>query len=225
MNRVQIPQTVIDRVVARRGKEHIFEDLNPRRTALIVVDLQNAFMMEEVAHAYVPAAPAIVPNVNRLAAAVRRTGGKVVWIQTVRTPENAAEWSVLDDRSLPQWTVKRVNALSRGSPGWELWSGLDVQPGQDLVVEKARFSAFIQGSSDLDTVLKRHGLDTLLVVGAATNVCCESTARDAMMLNYETVMISDANAAFSDEEHIASLTSFYSIFGDVMTTNFAVSCL
>ena len=62
---------------------------------------------------------------------------------------------------------------------------------EDLTVEKNRFSAFIQGSSDLAAVLRGRGLDTILITGTVTNVCCESTARDAMMLNFKTVMITD----------------------------------
>lgn len=225
MHKTIIPQSIVDSVVARRGKEHIFDDLNPSKTALVVIDLQNAFMMEGVAHAYVAKASLIVPNVNRLASTVRRKGGKVIWIQTVWTEDKAPEWSILESMTRPQWNAKRIEALSRGSRGWELWAGLDVQPEEDLVVEKLRFSAFIQGSSILDAVLKRHGLDTVLITGTATNVCCESTARDAMMLNYKTVMISDGNAAVTDEEHNASLAAFYSVFGDVMTTELVISCL
>jgi len=224
MHNIAIPQAVIDRVVSRRGKEHIFDDLEPSKTALVVVDMQNAFMMEGVAHAFVMSAQDIVPNVNRLASAVRRTGGKVVWIQTIWTEEGGSEWSILDSMSLPHWTTKRIEALSRGSKGWELWAGLEVKP-EDLVVEKQRFSAFIQGSSELHDILKARGLDTLLITGTVTNVCCESTARDAMMLNYKTIMVSDGNAASTDEEHNASLAAFYSIFGDVMSTGLIISCL
>src|SRR5665213_1542805 len=80
MHQVAIPQSVIDRVIARRGKEHCYDDLDPARTALIVVDLQNAFMLDGVGHAVCPVAREIVPNVNKLARAVRGTGGTVVWI-------------------------------------------------------------------------------------------------------------------------------------------------
>jgi ureidoacrylate peracid hydrolase len=55
-----------------------------------------------------------------------------------------------------------------------------------------------------------------------TNVCCESTARDAMMLNFKVVMVSDGNAAVTEDDHNASLRSFYLTFGDVMSTDFAI---
>jgi ureidoacrylate peracid hydrolase len=75
-------------------------------------------------------------------------------------------------------------AFTPGDFGHALYPELDVAEG-DLRVRKTRFSALIQGSSDLDALLRARGIDTLIVVGTATNVCCESTARDAMMLNYK----------------------------------------
>jgi ureidoacrylate peracid hydrolase len=92
-------------------------------------------------------------------------------------------------------------------------------------VEKTRFSAFIQGSSNLVEVLRERGLDTLLITGTVTNVCCESTARDAMMLNFRTIMVTDGNAAVTDEDHNASLTAFYLTFGDIMSTDMLIGCL
>ncbi len=95
----------------------------------------------------------------------------------------------------------------------------------DLTVTKTRYSAFIDGSSDLEARLRERAVDTVLIVGVATNVCCESTARDAMMRDFRTVMVSDANAAISDDEHAASLITFYLYFGDVQTTDQVVENL
>jgi ureidoacrylate peracid hydrolase len=224
MHKLAVPQSVIDRVVARRGKEHVYEDLDPAKTALVVVDLQNAFMMPGVAHSECKMAPKIVPNVNRLAQAVRATGGKVVWIQTAFTEESLESWSVLHGMALPARTEKRIEALSRGSKGYELWAELEVKP-EDLIVEKLRFSAFIQGSSNLAEVLRAHGLDTVLITGTVTSVCCESTARDAMMLNFKTIMVTDGNAASTDEDHNGALIGFYLTFGDIMSTDMLISRL
>ena len=224
MHNISIPQSVIDRVIARRGREHIFDDLDPRKTALVVVDMQNGFMLPGVAHTLCPMAEKIVPNINRLAQAVRDSGGAVVWIQTTFTEETLKSWSVYYDISRPEQNAKRVAALSAGSKGHELWAGLEVKPG-DLRLEKKRFSAFIQGSSNIDSMLRERGLDTLLITGTVTGVCCESTARDAMMRNYKTVMVSDGNAAMTDEEHTASLIQFYLTFGDVMSTDTLIACL
>jgi ureidoacrylate peracid hydrolase len=81
------------------------------------------------------------------------------------------------------------------------------------------------GSSDIDAQLKARGIDTVLITGTATNVCCESSARDAMLRDYRVVMLSDGNATWTDEEHAATLNTFMLFFGDVMTTDEAVARL
>ena len=91
----------------------------------------------------------------------------------------------------------------------------------DLKVQKTRYSAFIQGSSNLEAMLRARGIDTVIITGTVTNVCCESTARDAMMRNFRTIMVTDANAATSDELHNASLSAFYLKFGDIMPTEWS----
>ncbi|HKD74762.1 MAG TPA: isochorismatase family protein, partial [Ktedonobacterales bacterium] len=73
--------------------------------------------------------------------------------------------------------------------------------------------------------LYTQGYDTVLITGTVTNVCCESSARDAMMLNFKTIMVSDANAARTDAEHNATLATFYAIFGDVMDSAFLIARL
>jgi ureidoacrylate peracid hydrolase len=224
MHTVSIPQSVVDRVVARRGREHVHDVLDPARTALVVVDMQNAFMLPGVAHALCPMAEKIVPNINRLAQAVRMTGGTVIWIKTTFKDDALKNWSTYFEMVKPEQGARRVAALTAGSKGHELWSALDVR-ADDLIVEKNRFSAFIQGSSNLAEVLRERGLDTVLITGTVTNVCCESTARDAMMLNFKTIMVTDGNAAVTDEDHNASLCAFYLTFGDVMPTDMLVTCL
>jgi ureidoacrylate peracid hydrolase len=224
MHTLAIPQNVIDRVIARRGRAHVHDDLDPRKTALVVVDMQNAFMLPGVAHSLVPMAEKIVPNVNRLAAAVRDSGGTVIWIKTTFTAETLKSWSTYYDISRPEQNAKRAEALAADSKGHALWDGLDVRPA-DVIVEKKRFSAFIQGSSNIADVLHARGIDTILVTGTVTGVCCESTARDAMMLNFKTVMVTDGNAAVTDEDHNASLIGFYLTFGDIMSTDMLIGCL
>jgi ureidoacrylate peracid hydrolase len=224
MHKLSISQSVIDRVVARRGREHIFDDLDPRKTALVVVDMQNGFMVPELGHAPCATAHEIVPNINRLAQAVRETGGAVIWIQTAYTDETLTSWSTLYGMMLPKGRERRNFSLSRANKGYEIFPDLKVEKS-DLIVEKNRYSAFIQGSSNIEDVLRSRGLDTVLITGTVTNVCCESTARDAMMRNYKTVMITDGNAANTDEDHNAALNNFYLTFGDIMSTDFAIECL
>lgn len=218
MHKIDIPQNIIDRVTKARGKLHPFDHLPGSSTALLVVDLQNAFMLPPYP-TEVPLAREIVPNVNRLAAATRAAGGTVVWVQMTHGEEDQKSWSVFYDHvSNSANRSEGLKRLGRGTHGQALYDGLEVRP-EDPKVEKNRFSAFIQGSSDLDRLLKDRGIDTVIVTGTVTNTCCESTARDAMMLNYKTIMVSDANAAATDAEHNATLVNMLRIFGDVLSTD------
>jgi ureidoacrylate peracid hydrolase len=148
----------------------------------------------------------------------------VFWIQNTHDASCETEWTVMQRMVTPAARARRNAAMMAGTPGHALWPALDVRP-EDETVLKRRFSAFIQGSSDLAQRLRARGFDTVLIGGTVTNVCCESSARDAMMLDFRTVMVADCNAANSDAEHNASLASFWNIFGDVMTTDHVIDRL
>jgi ureidoacrylate peracid hydrolase len=219
-----IADIIVERVIVRRGAEHCFADLDPGCTALVVIDLQHAFMNEAVGHAVCPAARDIVPAVNRLAAAVRETGGGVFWVQMTHDRRCLDEWSVAHEMASPAMREKRVAALSEGGLGHQLWPDLDIRP-EDETVKKYRYSAFMPGTSDLPDRLRARGFDTVLITGTVTNVCCESSARDANMTNFRTIMVSDGNAANTQDEHDASLSAFYNTFGDVMDTDMIIASL
>jgi ureidoacrylate peracid hydrolase len=217
------PQSVKDRVIRRQGKLLSHDTIDAARAALVVVDMQNYFVAEGFA-AEVPAARAIVPNINRMAKAMRAAGGAVVWVQT--TAAGALEhWGNHHRYMLtPDRRQKRLTQLDEAHDGFKLFPALEPLAA-DLRIKKVKYSAFIAGSSDIDAQLKSRSIDTLLVTGTVTNVCCESTARDAMMLDYRVIMLSDGNASLTDEEHAASLNNFLIFFGDVMTTDEAAARL
>jgi ureidoacrylate peracid hydrolase len=124
----------------------------------------------------------------------------------------------------PERQKKRLAGLEEASEGFKLFPELEVLPS-DLRVKKIKYSAFLPGSSDIDAKLKTRGVDTVLIAGTAANVCCESTARDAMMLDYKVIMLSDGNAALTDEEHAGALNTFMMFFGDVMSSDEAIERL
>jgi ureidoacrylate peracid hydrolase len=216
MHPFEMPQSYVNRVVSRQGRSHTCETFDGSKTALVVIDMQNYFMVEPYPAAC-PEARSIVANNNRLAQAVRKAGGKVIWVRNIAPAESEASWSMLKERFQPNIAKTRWESLHIDHHGAQLWPELEVR-SEDLHVSKRRYSAFTRGSSDMEVVLKDHGIDTLIVTGVCTNVCCESTARDAMMLNYRAVMVSDACATLSDEEHAGALGSFYLFFGDVQST-------
>jgi ureidoacrylate peracid hydrolase len=155
---------------------------------------------------------------------MRAAGGTVVWIQTTAAG-GLEQWRNYHRHMLtPERRQKRLASLDEAAEGFELYPALEVLP-DDLRVKKVKYGAFIAGSSDIDAQLKSRGIDSVLITGTATNVCCESSARDAMMLDYRVTMLSDRSATWTDEEHAATLNSFLLFFGDVMTTEEAIAKL
>jgi ureidoacrylate peracid hydrolase len=215
MHKTTIYPSVIERVGQRRGGLPVFDRLDSKRTAHVVVDLQNGFMAPG-AVAEIPEAREIVPAVNRISAAVRSAGGVVVYIQNTFDQVAVQTWSVFFDHFCsPERRQRMIEAFTPGAEGHALWSGLDVRP-EDLKVRKRRFGAFAPGASDLHAILQQRGVDTLIITGTASQVCCESTARDAMMLNYKVFFVADGNATFTDEEHNATLSAMAYTFCDVI---------
>jgi ureidoacrylate peracid hydrolase len=180
----------------------------------VVVDLQNGFMTEG-APVEVPTAREIVPNVNRISAALRAAGGTNVFLRMKLASPAAETWRSFWNHVPDSERASMVAAFSEGSPHFALWDGLDVSDG-DLVVDKVRFGAFVPGASALHDQLTSRHIDTLVITGTLTNVCCESTARDAMQMDYRVVFVSDATATVSDEEHNATLQNMLSYFADVV---------
>jgi ureidoacrylate peracid hydrolase len=117
-----------------------------------------------------------------------------------------------------------LSELRPGSDGHQLWPECEAKPG-DLVVAKNRFSAFLPSACDLTGVLKSKRIESVLIAGTLTNVCSESSARDAAMQDFKVTLVSDANAARSDAEHLASLVTFIQSFGDVRTTDELIGML
>jgi len=224
MHKTVIPESVVARVLKRQGRWNVHDDVPPAQTAFVVVDMQNYFMAPGQ-QVEIPAAREIVPNVNRLAAALRAAGGLVVWIRTVSNEDSFKNWSHFHDiLNTPQRRARRHEAMQESAFGSQLWPGLHVRDG-DLTVFKTRYSAFIQGSSPLEAELRKRGVTAVWVGGTSTNTCCESTARDAMLLDFRTTMVSDANADHNDAEHNATLINFCINFGDVASTDDLVNRL
>jgi ureidoacrylate peracid hydrolase len=192
-----------------------FEAVDPARTALIVVDLQAGFV-EPGYPAYCAHALDVVPQVNRLAEALRGAGGIVAFTRhtTFKDPERAP----------PPWQLARSQfaayfaSLEPDAPGHALHSGLDVR-ACDLVLDKTHYSAFLPNSSTLDAELRARGIDTVIITGTVTNICCESSARDAEMMGYKVFFIADANAAPSDAAHNAALATLGMVFADIRFTD------
>jgi ureidoacrylate peracid hydrolase len=221
MHRVEIRREIAERVLARRGRLHLFDSLDARRSALVVIDMQNAFVAPG-APIEVPASRAIVAPINGLAAELRRRGVAVIWVSH-ENRKDGRDWAGFFDAFVaPGRRAEAAAALASGSDLQKLWPELNVA-AEDVRVTKDRYSPLIAGASPLESMLKERGIDTLLIAGTKTNVCCECTARDAMMLDFKVVLLSDCTAALSDEEQRATLENVIQQFGDVLTADEAVT--
>ena len=212
MHRIELP----DWAVERGRRMNNFDRIDTRRTALLAVDLQNAFTRQGEVFANNHACD-ILPNVNHLAKALRNAGGHIVWTRQTITAEPLRAHPGWQFDTTDPFVRKAMDALADGADGHRLHDVLDIHL-DDVVLNKYRYSAFIQGASDIDTALIRRNVDTLIVAGTLTNVCCESSARDAYMLGYRVLFAADATAAVTDAEHNAALLNLCLNFADVRTT-------
>jgi len=192
----------------RRGHRHAFLELEPERTALVVVDLV-AFFMDENEYTR-----GIVPNVNRLATALREAGGTIAWV----VPAPWAPSPMKDELLGPRIAELYRHSGGTGTPKERVWYELATDDA-DLFVEKTASSAFFPGRCGLHELLSMRRINTVMVTGTLANVCCESTARDASTLDYRTIMVADANAARREQDLNATLYTIYRSFGDVRTTD------
>lgn len=218
-----IDPAVAHRARERRGGDFAFDRIDCSRTGLLAIDLQN-WIMDPQSPVYIPAAETLAPRINSVAQALRSSGGRVIWVQMEATAETVAAWPVFYDGLVRNAREAFISAMRPGSRWHALHSGLDVRP-EDLLCRKTRYSCLLQCSSDLDSRLRDLGLDTLLIAGFATNVCCDSTARDAMMMGYKVVMLSDGCGCRSDWEHNASLSNLLNMFADVRDCASAIDLL
>ncbi len=175
-------------------------DIEPGRTAVIVVDMQNAFVSEGGffhPRGFDPEPTRrIIQPIQKICKAARENGNKVIFIAHVLSPDlrevgpDSSFWykSMKLYRENTHWHDK---FMIRGTWGAEIIEPLKPEAG-DLVVEKPRFSAFY--GTNLDGILKTYGLKYLLFTGCATNICVESSIRDAAHLGYFPILISDATA-------------------------------
>ncbi len=223
MQKFDISDITRERILARQGRLHAFESLDPRRTVLLVVDMQNYFMADGFLGCCTQARDT-VPNVNRLAASLRDAGGTVVWIQMEASEELKTDWANFHESYRPENRTRRMATLCEGSEGYKLWPELVVKLEDEIFV-KRRYSAFVAAKGNLVDLLRKHDAETVLICGVATNVCCESTGRNCMMEGFRTIMVSDGNATFSDAAHQASLEGFMTFFGDVQTTDEVVALI
>jgi biuret amidohydrolase len=195
--------------------------LDPSRTALIVVDMENDFVAPG-APMETPAGRAMLPNLKRTIAFCRERGIPVIYT-THAHRRDGCDMGLFDDLWPP---IASRAGLVDGEPGIDIYPEIAPHP-DEIVVKKHRYSAFY--GTDLEIVLRGLGTDTVVITGVTTENCCHATARDAMFRDYKVVFLSDATGTFdypdvgqggmsADEVHRATLIILSVSTAHVMTT-------
>lgn len=222
MHKVTIPSHIVERVRKVRGGDHIYAALDMSKVAHVCVDMQVGFVAEG-APIEVPMTREIYGTINTISEAVRQAGGLNVFTRYTFDPTEKHSWAYWVE-TLGKAQQEGQKKMGPGQPDWEIDPRMELKAG-DIIVDKTRFSALIPETCDMDAILKQKGIDTLIITGTLTNCCCESTARDALQMGYKVIFMSDANATLSDEEHLGTLLSMYTIFADVMDTPYLLELI
>ncbi len=180
--------------------------LDPAKAALLVVDMQR-FFLDAASPTFTCSGAAILPSVARTIEAFRSRGRPIIYTRHVHHPEKL-------DAGIMQWWWQGM--CLEGSPESDVHP--DIAPrAEDKVVLKHRYSAFYD--TDLETVLRCLGIGDIVVCGVMTNLCCESTARDAYYRDYRVFFLADATGTVSEHMHVASLLNLAFGFASVTTVD------
>ncbi len=196
------------------------DKVRPPHTALVVIDVQNDFcapggMMDLEGYDLAPV-QAMAARLPALISAARAAGVLVVFVKNVYS---STRNFYLSDAWLEQAARVRAGSYTtravcaEGSWDGDFYGDVRPEPG-DPVVRKHRFSAF--ANTDLETILRAHGIRTLVFTGVATNVCVETTAREGFMRDYYVVFTADGTATYAAEDHEATLRNIARYFGQVV---------
>ncbi|MGE3307829.1 MAG: cysteine hydrolase family protein, partial [Rhizobiaceae bacterium] len=221
-------------MISIETRPHAIE-IAPERSAVIVVDMQNAFVskggMFDLAGIDVSGARPVVEANRRLLAACRKAGMPVVYLQMSYRPD----LSDAGDATSPNFHKELGMVLMRQRPelrgqllvdgtwDWQIVDALKPQPG-DKIVRKSRYSGFVD--TDLEAWLRARDIRHLFFTGVATNVCVESSARDAYFAEFWPVLVEDAmNHSGPDFTRHATLWTFEHVLGWVTRTDTLVAAL
>jgi ureidoacrylate peracid hydrolase len=180
--------------------------LNKKRAALLVVDMQK-FFLDPLSPTFTCGGLAILPNVQRLISVFRATGSPVIYTRHVHHPDGL-------DAGIMKWWWQGM--CIEGSPESEVHGDIAPLP-TEKVISKHRYSAFY--NTDLETVLRCLKVEDLVIAGIMTNMCCESTARDAYYRDYRVFFPADGTGSINEEMHLASLLNLSYGFASVTTVD------
>jgi isochorismate hydrolase len=195
----------------RRGYRSERHPFTPDRSALLVIDMQR-FFTDESSHAFVTDAPLVAENIGKLVESYRSRGLPVIFTRH----------ALLDDEPPGIMGTWWSDNLRTSDPQSEIVDDLLPLPDEQ-VVRKTRYSAFL--GTDLEHLLRSKGIERLLITGVMTHLCCESTARDAFMRDFEVFFVIDGTASSDDDLHESSLRCLTDGFVTPVTTEEVLGCM
>jgi nicotinamidase-related amidase len=181
-------------------------ELNCEKSAIIVIDMQKFFLDPE-SPSYTCGGPAILPNIRILIKTFRKANRPVIYTKHVHHPGGI-------DAGIMKWWWEGM--CKEGSPESEIHSNIKPLQGEKVIL-KHRYSAFY--NTDLETILRCQKIEDLVITGIMTNMCCESTARDAYYRDYRVFFPADATGSINEEMHLASLLNLAFGFAHVIDCN------
>jgi len=177
------------------------------KSALLVVDMQK-FFLDPKSPTFTCGGPAILPNIKELIGIFRKINRPVIYTKHVHHPDHL-------DSGIMEWWWKGM--CIEGSPESEVHS--DIAPlSNEKVILKHRYSAFY--NTDLETILRCLKIEDLVITGIMTNMCCESTARDAYYRDYKVFIPADGTGSINEEMHLASLLNLSFGFAYITTSKY-----
>jgi ureidoacrylate peracid hydrolase len=200
--------------IARKSKEWLESirkfnvhrsPIDTEHSALLVIDMQKFFIGTRVSSLMEPG-NAILPNVKRLIDHYHEKGNPVVYTRHVHKPDGSdlgilGEW----------WDEHSID----GTDEAEIHESIAPKP-EDKVILKQRYSAFY--NTDLEAFLRGQQIEEVVICGVMTNICCESTARDAFFRDMWVRFVADATASVTEDMHVASLLNLSYAFAEICLT-------
>ncbi len=194
-------QKILKELEAYRVKKALPE---PKQTALLVIDLQNYFSR---------IIQPVLENILRVIQSCRQRGIPILFTQHGHIhPES-------DGGELIDWWGE---VIVRGTEDWRLIREVKVEPGE-IILPKKHYSAFLE--TELNSMLQSKGIKDLIISGVMTNLCCETTARDAFMRNYRVFFLIDGTATGRSDHHLATLKNLGYGFAYLLTCQDLIKAL
>ena len=216
----------IDKTLAR-ALTTLDAKVDPAHTAVIVVDVQNDFCAEggmlDREGLDISRIQAMAPRLVKFIDDARAAGSLIVYIQTFYNSDANYLSDVWLEQSLKRWQGRFIDypVCMEGGWGADFYDGIEPRPGEPII-HKHRYGGFI--GTNLDMVLRSNGIRSLVMTGAITNGCVESTARDGFFHDYYIVFLDDCTATVSDELHQGTLFNIDRWFGEVVNAADVVAC-